>query len=82
MSDQPPGGGPDRPEGYDGPFIELADDAKKYGDKLAVGGADDLPPMRYTKIVNEIVDPAARRDARRPGHELHRLRDAQREDDA
>jgi hypothetical protein len=30
---------------------------KKYGDKLAVGGADDLPPVQVTKIVREIVRP-------------------------
>jgi len=31
---------------------------KKYGDKLAVGGADDLPPVRVQKIERAIVDPA------------------------
>lgn len=30
---------------------------KKYGDKLAVGGADDLPPMQVTKIERVIVRP-------------------------
>lgn len=30
---------------------------KKYGDKLAVGGADDLPPVQVSKIVREVVDP-------------------------
>lgn len=28
---------------------------KKYGDKLAVGGADDLPPVQITEIVRKIV---------------------------
>jgi hypothetical protein len=31
---------------------------KKYGDKLAVGGADDLPPIGIQKIERTIVDPA------------------------
>ncbi len=28
---------------------------KKYGDKLALGGADDLPPVRFTEIERRIV---------------------------
>lgn len=31
---------------------------KKYGDKLAVGGADDLPPVQFKKIERVVVDPA------------------------
>lgn len=31
---------------------------KKYGDKLAVGGADDLPPVQFSRIERVIVDPA------------------------
>lgn len=31
---------------------------KKYGDKMALGGADDLPPMQYQKIERVVVDPA------------------------
>jgi hypothetical protein len=30
-------------------------DAKKYGDKLAVGGADDLPAIQVTKVERSIV---------------------------
>lgn len=30
---------------------------KKYGDKLAVGGADDLPPVQITEIQRKIIDP-------------------------
>lgn len=30
---------------------------KKYGDKMAIGGADDLPPVQITEIVRKIVDP-------------------------
>lgn len=30
---------------------------KKYGDKLAVGGADDLPPVQIEKIERVIIDP-------------------------
>jgi hypothetical protein len=29
---------------------------KKYGDKLAVGGSDDMPPIQITKIERVIVD--------------------------
>jgi hypothetical protein len=28
---------------------------KKYGDKMAIGGADDLPPVQITEIVRKIV---------------------------
>ena len=31
---------------------------KKYGDKLAVGGAEDLPPVMVQKIERVIVDPS------------------------
>lgn len=31
---------------------------KKYGDKLALGGADDLPPVRIGRVTREIVRPA------------------------
>jgi hypothetical protein len=30
---------------------------KKYGEKVAVGGAEDLPPVQYTKIERVIVRP-------------------------
>jgi hypothetical protein len=30
---------------------------KKYGDKLAVGGAEDLPPVQVTKIERVVVRP-------------------------
>ncbi len=30
---------------------------KKYGDKVAVGGADDLPPVQFTELVRKIVKP-------------------------
>lgn len=30
---------------------------KKYGDKMAIGGADDLPPVQITEIVRKIVKP-------------------------
>jgi hypothetical protein len=29
--------------------------AKKYGDKVAIGGADDLPPVQITEIITRIV---------------------------
>ena len=32
---------------------------KKYGDKLAVGGDPDAPPVRFETIVREIVRPGA-----------------------
>ena len=31
--------------------------AKRYGDKIAVGGADDLPPVKFEKIERIIVRP-------------------------
>jgi len=31
---------------------------KKYGEKLAVGGADDLPPLQFQKIERVVIDPA------------------------
>jgi hypothetical protein len=31
---------------------------KRYGDKLAVGGAEDLPPVKFQKVERVIVDPA------------------------
>lgn len=31
--------------------------AKKYGDKVAVGGAEDLPPVQITEIITRIVSP-------------------------
>ena len=31
--------------------------AKRYGDKVQVGGADDLPPLQFTKIERVIVKP-------------------------
>lgn len=30
---------------------------KKYGDKMAIGGADDLPPVQFTGIERKIVRP-------------------------
>lgn len=30
---------------------------KKYGDKLAVGGADDMPPVQIQEIVIKAIDP-------------------------
>lgn len=33
------------------------EEPKKYGDKLAVGGAEDLPAMKVERIVREIVKP-------------------------
>lgn len=33
---------------------------KKYGDKVAVGGAEDLPPVKFEKIERVIVDPSDR----------------------
>lgn len=32
---------------------------KKYGDKLALGGADDLPPLVFQKIERVVIDPAS-----------------------
>lgn len=31
--------------------------AKKYGDKLGIGGADDLPAMKIIKVARELVRP-------------------------
>lgn len=31
---------------------------KKYGEKLAIGGADDMPPVQIKRIERVVVDPA------------------------